>query len=744
VLTLHDQHYLDDAGQWQDAVEGWATDGADGFDFGVSRLRHRVRLTALTGVFRYHPVRGALLKYVTVGRPQRKGTGQLWPAMLLGTRSQAGNLQSFDAADHGYDVLSTWRQVKTFYRLKDSSAPTRVRWELTFTGLTFDWATREARDGSAVVARLGLTTAWDANNAAVPVTETWNGQYLELTIDTTGAAFPVTVDPTFTDGYGGDTTTACDDGMIGAAGANNCGIGISLHIQETRKILQRYILAGISSSATCNSATLYNYKWTDDANQTATVYHIADANGDWIEGTKSFTQAGAGEPCWNAKAANGSGGVTTAWAGSAGLSTATTDYNATALGSFSLAATDIQGREYTTTLTASVVQGWFGDATNNGILIAGTGAANIQLCSSDSETTGYRPKLVVDYTAGASSIVASLSGSGSLASAQPRSSSPIVASASGASSLSANITLTAPIVASLSGAGSLAAAASAEIPISAALSGAGSLSADVTVVSGESIAVALSGAGSLTAALTNSIPIEAAFGGAGSLAAAVLTATEIDATLSGAGALAVDLVAVAPIAASLSGVGSLSAAVEVMAASDIVASLSGAGTLTADVTTSVPITAALSAAGSLVASVTTPPSIIAAPSAPVGGALTNIWQYLRPSAPLEARGTATIKLLASARMPALVMEAGRSLVKVNLYGGLRVTGRAALDWPELRAALSRPRLRAVALIDGRLEHAYYNLADYEARMVAMERRLTEVRARLDDAEMLQWLLQPKG
>lgn len=159
-------------------------------------------------------------------------------------------------------------------------------------------------------------------------------------------------------------------------------------------------LSSISSSATCISAifTLYQVNSGVAGAFTLTAYAIAAGNAGWIEGTKSGALAGAGEPCWNAKAADGAGGVTTAWAGTAGLNTATTDYLAAALGTVSGNHSDPNGTPYSMSLTASVVQGWFGAVNTNYGIIVRVGAVSGGIGLSDHATAAYRPKLVVDYT----------------------------------------------------------------------------------------------------------------------------------------------------------------------------------------------------------------------------------------------------------------------------------------------------------------------------------------------------------
>ena len=215
------------------------------------------------------------------------------------------------------------------------------------------------------------------------------------------AAYPVVIDPDFSSNSATGDVTLLD----AALATYNYGTGNQI-CQTTGRALIRYVLSSIPSNAESSSASLKLIKVSGVVSslaQTLTMYKIADANGDWIEGTKNKMTAGAGEPCWNAKEADGSGGVTTAWAGSAGLSTAGTDYVNTSLGSVGTNRVDAIGTEYTIAINASgltVLNSWFGDATNNGFLLYGAyGYGHAGLGSSENTTEAYRPVLSITYTA---------------------------------------------------------------------------------------------------------------------------------------------------------------------------------------------------------------------------------------------------------------------------------------------------------------------------------------------------------
>lgn len=188
----------------------------------------------------------------------------------------------------------------------------------------------------------------------------------------------------------------------GASAAKNYGASTYLFgITGGERTLLYFSLAAVPAGAICSSATLTLYQAGAGPSKafTLTAYAIAAANTGWAEGTKNAATAGAGEPCWNAKAADGAGGVTTAWAGSAGLSTAGTDYVALALGSTSGNRADISGTGYAISLTPASIAAWFGADTNNHGLLVVPSADTGVIASSDHATAAYRPKLVIEYLA---------------------------------------------------------------------------------------------------------------------------------------------------------------------------------------------------------------------------------------------------------------------------------------------------------------------------------------------------------
>ena len=221
------------------------------------------------------------------------------------------------------------------------------------------------------------------------------------------AVYPVVIDPDFSIGDTNYGDTVLCGGHTTRQTYNYGAIALSeAYAATSDRVLLRFDLTSVASGSTCTVSTLKLYharKSEDSRLATYTAYSIAAANTDWIEGTQSDALAASGSPCWNARKADGSGGVTDAWAGSAGLSTSGTDYEETALGSVQSAGNADLGTENFIDLTTTRVGGWFGSPnTNYGILIIQSGyAANQGFGLSENTTSGYRPVLSVTYSSGA-------------------------------------------------------------------------------------------------------------------------------------------------------------------------------------------------------------------------------------------------------------------------------------------------------------------------------------------------------
>lgn len=387
ILTIHDQHYKDGADTWQDVNENLVDDGLDGYAKKCDTTAHILRVGS-AGTRRWYPRRNITTEYVNITGIEYYSTR--WRTLNLPTPVWRNQGAEWDMTNLYASVTNTWRRIKTDFILKDNSAPTRIRFAIELVGLTLDastWKLTSTTD-SAVVGTIDLPTAQDANNNSVAVAATYTGGYIEWAVTPGSAVYPITVDPTFTDGEGGTTNSSKDAYVDGGAATTNYGSSNTLMLANgdgsaNRTALFGFDLSSISASATCTSATLYNYKRMVDNTYTVNFYQMASGNSGW-------TEAGC---TWNKLDG------TNNWAGgNTGCRTADTDYINSILGSSQFANADGYDAEKTASLTASVVQGAFSGAFN---LIGFTTANLWNTCwlqSSDQTNTAARPKLVVVYS----------------------------------------------------------------------------------------------------------------------------------------------------------------------------------------------------------------------------------------------------------------------------------------------------------------------------------------------------------
>lgn len=186
------------------------------------------------------------------------------------------------------------------------------------------------------------------------------------------------------------------DGNYGArASGNELGSGAGL------KGLLRFDFTGISSSATVSSATLYLlHKHTACSGHTTTLnidlWEVAVGNDNWWPAGTRNVLAQVGSPCWNYFDYNFDYN-TVSWAGSAGLSSAGTDYVNSNVGPIALST----AATWVTLDITTEVQSWITTSSSNrGLLLTCTKASGYITMWSDDSTDGKRPYVEVVYTIG--------------------------------------------------------------------------------------------------------------------------------------------------------------------------------------------------------------------------------------------------------------------------------------------------------------------------------------------------------
>lgn len=283
------------------------------------------------------------------------------------------------------------------------SGSVSIRWRMydaTFSGLSLGV---QLVQGSGIIAstnRIIPTSireySYTLSNEEVESITDWDDLRLKIT---------VTGDGTFyTDGYGGNIQSYNDNLLNSSAPTFNLGAHNNFEYSPGQNCLLRFNISAIPSGMPCVGATLYLYKSYNLGDGGGTpvcnVYSIAEANKDWQAGISDLDLAEEDESCWNALAADGAGGIKTAWAGgSNGCGVSGTDYEATPIGTITIDDPELDGlgTEYAIELDTDRIASWFGTTnTNYGIIIKTTGGGD-HWGQSDQETATLRPKLVVEY-----------------------------------------------------------------------------------------------------------------------------------------------------------------------------------------------------------------------------------------------------------------------------------------------------------------------------------------------------------
>lgn len=406
VFTIHDQHYRDDANQWQ-GIDETLIDDTGGFDKKCDKTRHAFRV-ASGGSHRWYPRRNVATEYVEITGIEywRTTGGGSWRNLTLPTPVWKSQGASWDMANLYAEIINTWRKVETSFILKDATAPTRLRFAITLVGLTLNtttWELTSTTDG-LVWGTIIPPVAWYGNTereigTPLTVTTTYAGGYLEWSVNTTGATYPIYIDPTFQDGAGGGVNTNMDAHITDAADDNGYGTTTTINVggESTGTVdrVRGLVQFNVSSitGVTVSSGTLTLY-FVSEANTTDRNIGAHKGLVQWWEPSVSGTTIPGGEDgsTWGHRNINGD----VHWGAVGGQSG--TDYTATATDTKTIATPDTL---YDYTVTTDVASWVGGTTTNYGWWLINTDEGVIdsrkRFTSSDGATEANRPKLVVEY-----------------------------------------------------------------------------------------------------------------------------------------------------------------------------------------------------------------------------------------------------------------------------------------------------------------------------------------------------------
>ncbi len=387
-----DVSYQDEGGAWQQLVEDWETDGADGFSFRASRMNHKVRFDSI-GAWRWYPRRNVETEYLVINRPRCYLTAtKRWGNLLVNGIIREGKTITLTSFRNVTRVIhSRWNGIKTDWILLNANAPTRFRQKIDLVGITYADGAIYGADGQ----RLGVltpTTATDANGAALPCAGSYSGGYIEFSADVTGAAFPVTIDPDFS--VQPDAAAGADTYICSWTAYRDYNYGVATNLQtypsgmDTNRGLIKFDLSSIPTSATVSAGSLGLYQTTTTTDKTAKFHRSLV---QWYEGNKNNAalDSGVDGSTWNYRNNNGS----VAWKGGAG---------GAAGSDWATDATDTETINNGSVTTFDITKDcayWVANPSNNyGGWLLGDSSVYLRFASSDHATESYRPKLTVTYT----------------------------------------------------------------------------------------------------------------------------------------------------------------------------------------------------------------------------------------------------------------------------------------------------------------------------------------------------------
>lgn len=221
-------HYRDAQGTWQDIDCDYSESDTEGFTAKFIKLPYIVRMGD-DSARRVYPDRNDLSYWIELSKP--------FPSM--GAPTKVGGYWVWNFTNAVIAVKIRPNAVKFGFRLKNSNAPTSITIPFSSQGIT--------RDGNIllhngqVVGYLQKPTAIDANGVEKDCQVSFSSGSITISLDTTGLAFPIEVDPTFSVGassddcfralYGNDWTLTYTNFIVGASGSTYWQYGGGMRFQ---------------------------------------------------------------------------------------------------------------------------------------------------------------------------------------------------------------------------------------------------------------------------------------------------------------------------------------------------------------------------------------------------------------------------------------------------------------------------------------------------------------------------------
>ncbi len=192
TVSIGALHYKDEQSKWQDIDPNFEEADTDGFNLKFSKLPYLIRVAEDSGR-RIYPDRNDLSYWIEFKKP--------FASMGKPTRSVDGWFY-WDFANARIGVKVRPEAVKFGFRLKNSNAPTSITIPFSSQGIT--------RQGNLlyhngkVVGYLRKPTAIDALGVEKDCQVSFGSGSVTISLNTTGLAFPIDIDPTFSVGASSD------------------------------------------------------------------------------------------------------------------------------------------------------------------------------------------------------------------------------------------------------------------------------------------------------------------------------------------------------------------------------------------------------------------------------------------------------------------------------------------------------------------------------------------------------------
>jgi len=186
-----------------------------------------------------------------------------------------------------------------------------------------------------------------------------------------------------------------DDTMITAASPSfNYGAASSLAVSANSALLYRFdVASSVPAGAVIESATMRLYSLSDQSSSaTINAYRVLPANAAWLEGNNNGTASSFFDANWSYL----DYGSLTSWAGSAGMSSAGTDYYA--LPEVSIVDTIVSSTAYSLEISSSTVNSWRDPANNQGLILRSDSNAQLWFATKEAVSTNQHPVLDLVYS----------------------------------------------------------------------------------------------------------------------------------------------------------------------------------------------------------------------------------------------------------------------------------------------------------------------------------------------------------